>query len=193
MNDKSLVVKENLEPRMMPAPRIKVGQDGMVEPVEPDPAADLDEWRDQFLNAFGTTEGAIAGALFNQLVNVLHTDPTKPVSDATANLALALLQRLAPANELEAMLCVQLIVAHIASMDASRRALHVDQSAAGRQQYLGLARKLMTLFTAQTQALSRLRGNPIVQKVVIERVNVAPGGQAVVGAIAGRSGGPGRV
>ena len=183
------------EPRQIPltpAPRGKIRPGGSPETFEPDDAVSPTAWRDLFLKVFGTAESTIADALFSQLVNILHTDPTKPMSASTANLALALLHRLAPANELEAMLCLQLVVAHVASMDASRRALHVDQTAAGRQAYLSLTRKLMTLFTAQTQALSRLRGNPIVQKVVIERVNVATGAQAVVGAVTSRRGGPGR-
>lgn len=70
-------------------------------------------------------------------------------------------------------------------MDASRRALHLQQSAGGRQAYLSLARKLMTLYVAQRDALNRNRGKATVQKVVVERVNVAPGAQAIVGAVAG--------
>ena len=82
-----------------------------------------------------------------------------------------------------------MIVAHVAAMDASRRALHVEQSAGGRAAYLSLARKLMTLFTTQMDALNRHRGKGTTQKIVIERVFVAPGAQAVVGAVA--SGGQG--
>src|SRR5258708_7739681 len=116
MNERSLLVEETRQIRKMPAPRFKIGQEGTPESVEPDDAGDLSAWREQFLQAFGTTESAIAEELFNRRVNLLHTDPTKPLSASTANLALALLHRLAPADELEAMLCVQLIVAHFASM-----------------------------------------------------------------------------
>jgi hypothetical protein len=172
------------------APQIKIGQEGAAESVEPAAAGDLTAWRDRFLQAFGTSEPAIAEALFNQLINALHTDPKEPLSASTANLALALLHRLAPRNELEGMLCVQLIVAHVASMDVSRRGLHADQSVGGRQAYLGLARKLMALFTTQVETLNRLRGTTVVQKVIVERVNVEAGGKALVGAVSGRSGGP---
>jgi hypothetical protein len=49
----------------------------------------------------------------------------------------------------------------------------------------------MTLFTAQMDALNRHRGKGTTQKIVIERVLVAPGAQAIVGAVAngGRGGG----
>jgi hypothetical protein len=76
------------------------------------------------------------------------------------------------------MLTCQMFIAHTAAMDASGKALHVQQTAGGRQAYLGLSRKLMTLFSAQMDTLNRHRGKATVQKVIVERVQVAPG-QAV--------------
>jgi len=174
--------------RCMPAPRVAIGETatgGAVEPIL-DETMNLEDFRSRFLAAFGTTEQIIAEALFDQLVNALHADPTKALNAASANLVLALLHRIGPRDEIEAMLACQMIVAHVAVMDASRRALHVEQTAGGRAAYLGLARKLMTLFTAQMDALNRHRGKGTTQKIVIERVLVAPGAQAVVGAVANR-------
>jgi len=142
-----------------------------------------EDFRATFLDAFGTPAQIVAEAFFEQLVNALHADPTKALDAATANLVLALLHRIGPRDELEAMLASQMIVAHVAAIDASRRALHVEQTAGGRAAYLGLARKLMTLFTAQMDALNRHRGKGTTQKIVIERVLVAPGAQAIVGAV----------
>jgi hypothetical protein len=143
----------------------------------------------RFLAAFGTTENSIAETLFGDILNVLHTDSTKPFDAVTASLVLALLHRIGPRDEVEAMLAYQMIVAHLAGMDASRRALHIEQTPGGRQAYLSLARKLMTLFAAQMDALNRHRGKATVQKVVVEKVLVASGGQAVVGAVSrGRQG-----
>ncbi len=179
--------------RCMPAPRVAIGETatgGAVEPIL-DETMNLEDFRSRFLAAFGTTEQIIAEALFDQLVNALHADPTKALNAASANLILALLHRIGPRDEIEAMLACQMIVAHVAAMDASRRALHVEQTAGGRAAYLGLARKLMTLFTAQMDALNRHRGKGTTQKIVIERVLVAPGAQAVVGAIANRGRGDG--
>jgi len=174
--------------RCMPAPRVAIGETatgGAVEPIL-DETMNLEDFRSRFLAAFGTTEQIIAEALFDQLVNALQADPTKALNAASANLVLALLHRIGPRDEIEAMLACQMIVAHVAAMDASRRALHVEQTAGGRAAYLGLARKLMTLFTAQMDALNRHRGKGTTQKIVIERVLVAPGAQAVVGAVANR-------
>jgi hypothetical protein len=62
-----------------------------------------------FLAAFGTTEPAVAEALYQQLINALRSGQL--LDAATANLALALLHRIAPKDEIEAMLACQMIVA----------------------------------------------------------------------------------
>ena len=178
----------------VPAPRVATRETETGQAIEPilDETVNLEDFHAAFLAAFGTTEQTIAEALFEQLVNALHADPTKPLDAATANLVLALLHRIGPRDELEAMLASQMIVAHVAAMDASRRALHVEQTPGGRQAYLSLARKLMTLYTAQMDALNRHRGKGTTQKIVIERVLVAPGARAIVGAVANGGRGDGR-
>jgi len=45
--------------------------------------------------------------LFQQTVSALHPDPKKPIDAATANLVLALLHRIGPRDEIEAMLAVR--------------------------------------------------------------------------------------
>jgi len=154
--------------------------------IEPtlDTAANLEDFRFAFCSAFGTANELVAEALFAQLLNGLHTDPAKPLDSGTANLALGLMHEIGPRDVLEGLIAVQMIIAHIAAMDASRRALHVEQTGGGRAAYLSLVRKLMTLFTVQMDALNRHRGKGTTQKIVIERVFVAPGAQAVVGAVA---------
>jgi hypothetical protein len=173
-------------PPSVPAPRVRVTKMEAGQAIEPalDETEDLDDFRVAFLRLFGTQDEVVAEALFSQLLNCLHTEPGKPVDHATANLALAFVHGLAPHDLTEGMLACQMVVAHVASMDTARRALHVEQTAGGRAAYLGLARKLMMLFTAQMDALNRNRGKGTFQKIVIERVNLAPGAKAIVGAVA---------
>jgi hypothetical protein len=171
-----------------PAPRLtaRALAGGSVE-LMPEATESSEVWRARFLTAFGTVDEGIAEALLQQLANALC--PGKPIDIPSVNLALALLHRIGPRDEIEAMLACQMIVAHVVAMDASRRALHVEQTPGGRQAYLSLTRKLMTLFTAQMDALNRHRGKVTVQKVVVERIVIAPGAQAVVGAVSsGRRG-----
>jgi hypothetical protein len=186
--------RSNLPPITLRAPRVRVRQIGDGQAVEPAPdqAEKLDDFRARFLAAFGTADDVVAEALLGHLLNGLHTEPGKPIDSATANLALGLMHGIGPKDTVEAMLACQMIVAHVAAMDAGRRALHVEQTAAGRAAYLSLSRKLMTLFTVQTDALNRHRGKGTTQKIVIERVLVAPGAQAIVGAVTNGGQGDGR-
>lgn len=167
-----------------PAPRVNFKATGEGAAIEP--AADLADpnlFRARFLAAFGTTELSIAEALLQQVLSVLQPALGTALDASTANLVLALMHRISPKDELEAMLACQMIVAHVSAMDASRRALHVEQTPGGRQTYLNFARKLMTLFAAQMEALNRHRGKATIQRVIVERVIVGPGGQAVVGSV----------
>jgi hypothetical protein len=176
-------------PRTPPRVRVMRRGPGQAAELVPEEMRNLAEFHAAFHTAFGTANETIAEALFQQLANALHADPKNPLDDATANLGLALMYSIAPRDEIEAMLACQMVVAHVAAMDASRRALHVEQTAAGRVAYLGLTRTLMTLFAAQMDTLNRHRGKGTTQKIVVERVYVGPGAQAIVGGVA--SGGRG--
>jgi hypothetical protein len=180
------ILQPKQPPPFLPAPRVAVREMETGQAIEPvlDGTANLEDFRVAFLAAFGTIDEVVAEALFGQLLSGLHTEPHKPIDPAIANLALALMHEISPKDVVEAMVGSQMILAHVAAMDASRRALHGAQTAGGRAAYLSLARKLMTLFTAQMDALNRHRGKGTTQKIVIERVLVAPGAQAIVGAVA---------
>ena len=157
---------------------------GVVGLVPDAPQDQRVEWGDAYLEAFGTKAKPVADRLLNQLLNATN-DP----SETSINTALAMVQEIAPADPVEAMLAVQMIGIHTAAMDAMRRSLHPDQSAEGRALYLGLAPKLTSTFAAHAEALNRSRGKTVTQVVRVEKVVVEDGGQAVVGAVAGRSGG----
>lgn len=133
--------------------------------------------------AFGTDDPDIRTVLFNQLINMAHTDMSKPVDQFTLDRALALMVGIEPRDAVEAMLAVQMVAVQIAAMDAARRSMGAGQTAVGYQMYLSLSGKLMRTFAAQLEALNRGRGKGVTQRVVVERVNVEPGGQAVVGAV----------
>jgi hypothetical protein len=180
-------------PPSLSAPRVSVRQMEGGQAVEPAPDTEPSGvgFREAFLNAFGTADEIVAQALCEQLLNALNTASARPIDDATANLTLALVHALAPKDAVEAMLACQMITTHVAAMDASRRALHADQRPGGRQAYMSISRRLMTLYAAQVDTLNRHCGKGTTQKIVIERVVVAPGAQAVVGAVSSRGKGDG--
>jgi hypothetical protein len=132
-----------LPPPLFPSPRIRVLTTEGGHAIEPasDGSSNRNDFRASFLAAFGTVDELVAEGLFEQLLNGLQIESDKPVEAAKANLALALMHEIAPRDVVEGILATQMIVAHVAAMDASRRALHGEQTPGGRQAYLSLTRK----------------------------------------------------
>lgn len=110
-------------------------------------------------------------------------------SVAEVNAGLAIVEAIAPQDELEAALAVQMAGNHALTMEMLGRA-KTSQNTDTMQIYGNLAVKLQRTFTAQVEALARLRGKG-QQTVRVEHVTVAPGGQAIVGDVHhyGRGGG----
>jgi hypothetical protein len=139
---------------------------------------------------FGTADPDAINALLGQLVSVVCPGNTaKPPDEHAINSVLALLHGIGPTDAVEGMLATQLVVAQHGAMDVMRRAMHPDQTPEGRRLYLGLATRLMATFALQVETLNRGRGRGPVQRMVVERVNVGPGGQAVVGVVPGKGAG----
>ncbi|MBM3573859.1 MAG: hypothetical protein FJX52_16105 [Alphaproteobacteria bacterium] len=140
---------------------------------------------------FGTDERAVADLVYGQVLNILHHDKAQPLDDRVVDLALALVAEIKPKDMVETLLVSQMIAAHVGAMDCVRRGLQSGGLVSIAQTYLGLGGKLMRTFAVQLEALNRGRGKGVTQRVVVERVNVEPGGQAVVGAVATPGGGRG--
>lgn len=85
-----------------------------------------------------------------------------------------------PADGLEVMLAAQMLGTHEAAAECLRRAMLPEQTFEGREMALKNAQKLMTLYTQQLAALDKHRGKG-QQKIIVERVTVQSGGQAIVG------------
>jgi hypothetical protein len=95
---------------------------------------------------------------------------------------------IAPKDELEGMLAVQLIASHTAAMESYRRAMLAEQTFEGRQAALSQAGKLSRTHVLLLEALNRHRGKG-QQKVTVEHVHVHAGGQAIVGNVGTPGGG----
>ncbi|WP_210163409.1 hypothetical protein, partial [Methylobacterium sp. WSM2598] len=103
------------------------------------------------------------------------------------NAGLAAIGGLAPRNEAEAMLAVQMLATNEAALSMLGRArAAVDPVAMER--YGTLATKLQRTFLAQLEAFAKLRRGG-EQKVTVEHVHVHQGGQAIVGAVSAPAGG----
>ncbi len=96
--------------------------------------------------------------------------------------AILLLKGIKPADEIEGMLAVQMVATHNAAMECLRRAMIGSQTFEGRDQNLKHASKLLSIYCRQIEVLDKHRGKG-QQKVTVEHVHVAAGGQAMVGHI----------
>lgn len=131
--------------------------------------------------AFGTAEWAFASDQLNKLVNAIHTDRSAALSEAAVNGALAALSGIEPEDEVEALLATQMVATNHAAMELIRRAVQAEY-ASNMNAYGNLAVKFLRTFSVQLEGLQRYRGKG-QQKIVVERVNVGEGGQAIVGSV----------
>lgn len=128
-------------------------------------------------DALGTTSPEFIDQMLSNLLTYFEDANPTPNDRRTTreiNAALAVLDGLKPENEVEAMLISQMI----ASSDAALRCMGMLSTIAGAETYGNIAVKLMRTFTAQAEALAKLRRKG---EQVVRVVHVHPGGQAVVG------------
>ena len=99
---------------------------------------------------------------------------------SASNYALSIVKGIKPRNQVEAMLAMQMAAIHMASMRAAAY-LSASKTAKGFDLYERSLNKLSRTFTTQMEALKRYRIKGGNQRIVVERVNVSEGGQAIVG------------
>jgi hypothetical protein len=136
---------------------------------------------DRLLRAMGGSESRDWSLMLGEqaLGSVcLETDPER--RDAQTRAVVAALVGIKPADELEAMLCVQMIACHSAAMQSFGLAASPGQTFEGVREFLTQANKLSRTYATLVEALNRHRGKG-VQKVTVEHVHVHEGGQAIVG------------
>jgi len=143
------------------------------------------------MSSLGTSSTSFLVQQLNSLE--VATAGSAPGSEANVfgvNAALAMLGAIAPQDELEGALATQMVGCHSLSMAMLCRAkstTRTDQL----QLYGNLAVKLQRTFTAQIEALARLRGKG-QQTVRVEHVTVQAGAQAIVGDVHHHGTGRGR-
>ena len=91
---------------------------------------------------------------------------------------------LKPRDEIEGMLVAQMVAAHNASMECHRRSVLPNQSVQGRSEALNQANKLSRTYATLLEGLNRHRGEG-PQRIIIEKVTVERGAQAIVGVVEG--------
>jgi hypothetical protein len=131
---------------------------------------------------FETDEGALTSRKLEEIAGLLWHGEGATEDQVKVRLVRALdqFESLAPADGAEGMLALQMVGTHDAALECLRRAALPRLTFAGRDMEFKHAHKLMSLYTQQLAALNKHRGKG-QQKVTVEHVNVAAGGQAIVG------------
>jgi hypothetical protein len=128
-------------------------------------------------------------SLINQALRTASPKSADPIEqEKQTEATFVALLGIAPRDELEGMMAVQLVAAHNATMECYRRALLAEQSPQMRFEYLNQAAKLSRTYTTVLETLNRYRGKG-QQKVTVEHVTVNAGGQAIVGMVQAPGGG----
>jgi hypothetical protein len=137
----------------------------------------------QSLDTFGTVSSAFQARAVAQLASVMRDAGQGNVTEPALNAGLAAVAGIAPQNEIEAMLAVQMVAAHDVAMTTMRRL--ASASDPDQMEKLGtIATKMMRTYTTQLEALAKLRRGG-EQTVRVEHVHVYQGGQAIVGNVQG--------
>ena len=140
------------------------------------------------MDTFGTRSTEAVDTLISQLANAVA--PGGEISEAQLNGALATVHGIAPQDEAEAMLAVQMVATHTAALSALQKARTAEYRP-GLDSWGNLATKLLRTYTAQLETLAKYRRRGS-QTVRVEHVNIAPGGQAIVGPVTHVAGGGGK-
>ena len=129
----------------------------------------------------GLPAGAGSAHLVQQVASCLTHQLGNPVE--AANRAAALMRAIEPQDAVEGMVAAQLVATHTASMEMLSRALHPDQPTEIANSCSYRAERLFKRSVELIEVLAKYRGRTTEQKVTVEHVAVADGGQAIVGAI----------
>jgi hypothetical protein len=139
------------------------------------------------MRAIGTTDPDFYDGLVGQVVNASREQ--NALSQNGANFMLSVVKGIAPRDQIEAMLAAQMAAVHVASMTFGRRLANVEnipqQDSAERA-----FNKLTRTFAAQMSALKEYRSKG-EQKMTVQHVHVAEGGQAIVGNVSASAPGGG--
>ncbi len=135
----------------------------------------------RLLDTFGTESSAFCDQALGRLGAIMRRKGSALPTQSELNAALAAVDGVRPADEIEAMLALQMVATHETAMEMLTRAKQAEFMPT-LQECGSLAVKLLRTYTAQVEALARLRRGG-EQKVVVHHVHVSDGGQAIVGAV----------
>ena len=129
---------------------------------------------------FGVRDEKLAAMIVDQAVRTRALWAYGDIGDPF-DIAMTMILEMEPRTMTEALLAVQMIGVHQAALARLQRAAISGRERADSD--VALAGRLMHLFTEQTEAMARLKGNVGQQSVTVKHVHVNQGGLAFVGPV----------
>ena len=158
---------------------------GRTEEVISSPHDDLSGWSARLFDALGTASGPFTDNSVHHLAHASkHRGGTLEDDTTALDAALALVAAVAPQNELEGALAVQMAQVHALTADLLGRARQSDRTDHVAL-YGNLAVKLSRTFAMQAETLHRIRGGGR-QSIEVRHVHI---NNAVIGDVIGAGGG----
>jgi hypothetical protein len=159
-----------------PSVRLKVSKNGGDPEIEFD-HPDVRIGQALVMEALASADWGFVHGILNQLAHA--SGRGRDIDEHGLNFMLSVIKGIEPRDQLEAMLAAQMAAVHVASMTFARRLAHVENIA--QQDSAERAfNKLARTFAMQMEALKRYRAGA-EQKVTLQHVSVAEGGQAIIG------------
>jgi hypothetical protein len=140
------------------------------------------------MDALGICEAEFASWYLSQIIEVAK--PGARADEKATNAMLAGIAAMRPRDEAEAMLIAQMIATHELAMTFARRLKRIENIPQQDSAVNGLT-KLTRTYAAQMEALKRYRSGE--QKMTVQHVHVAEGGQAIVGNVSASTPGGGAI
>lgn len=148
-----------------------------------DLGSDLDDGPGSLKPVGGSTSKALNNVLIKQALRGLwyQREAGPEVHEQQRTATIAAMMAFKPRDAIEGLIVAQALAAHSAAMECYRRAMHSEQSGEAAAVLRKNAASMTRTFVELVDALDRKRGGTRQQVVRVERVMVAPGGQAIVG------------
>lgn len=156
-----------------PSGRFRVSKDGQIGFDHPDQLVG----RALVMDALASADEDFLNGIKYQLANA--SAHGQDIDERGLNFMLSVIKGIEPRDQLEAMLAAQMAAVHVATMTFARHLAQAEDivlvDSAER-----VFNKLSRTFAMQMEALKRYRSGA-EQKVTLQHVSVAEGGQAIVG------------
>jgi hypothetical protein len=168
------------------APKVSIRREGEADVIaltkDDSPAASV-----VVMDALGICEAGFASWYLSQIIDMAK--PGARADEKATNAILAGIAAMRPRDEAEAMLIAQMIATHELAMTFARRLKRIENIPQQDSAVNGLT-KLTRTYAAQMASLKHYRTGG-EQRVIVQRVDVREGGQAVVGVVNSGKGGEG--